>query len=168
MIYSVFTFINIFIAIVFLVFLGFLYTKIKNESGKWTALLVVLIGLAFVKCDGPNLTIDNNKKEYVLYDCPAIKSNRHLEIENKIGSLITICHYLEIYVPKDKSDQNIRIVSQNSVMNGLSSGFKFEVSNIQLEQTTDNKIRYRIGIKTSMRLFGILNYCDLQTFVGEK
>lgn len=144
------------------------YTRIKNEGGKWTALLVVLIGLAFFKCSGSDSNIDNHKKEFIIYNCPSIKSNRHLEIESKFGSLITIHHLLDIYVPTDKSDSNIRIVSQNSFVTGLTAGFKFEVSNIELKQTTDNKIKYRIGIKPIIRLLGVCNYSNFQTLVGEK
>ncbi|MBW8334256.1 MAG: hypothetical protein K0M40_19720 [Prolixibacteraceae bacterium] len=168
MMHTVLTCLNIIFAFAFIIFLGFLYTQIKNESGKWTALLVLLIGLAFININSPDSNIDNHKKEFILYDCPSIKSNRNLEIESKFGSLITIHHILDIYVPQDKSDSIISIVGQNSYVTGLTSGFKFEVSNIKLEQTNDNKIKYRVRIKSSIRLFGLWNYSEFQTLVGEK
>lgn len=168
MIHTIFTLVNIILALGFIVFLGFLYTMIKKESGKWTALLVIIIALGFIKWGAPDLYPDNHKKEFILHDSPVITSNRQLQFETKLGGLITIHHSLELYVPTDKNAPSIRIIKQDSFVSGWMAGFKYKVQNIKLEQTADNKIKYTVPVYSTSRLMGLLNYSDLQTFTGEK
>ncbi|HEY3369232.1 MAG TPA: hypothetical protein VGK10_00210 [Prolixibacteraceae bacterium] len=168
MIHTVFSLANMIFALAFIVFLGFIYSMIKKESGKWTALLVVMIGLALLKMGIPDREMDNNQKEFALYDSPVIQSNRHLDIQSKCGSFITINHSLELYVPINKNDSAIRIIKQNSYVSGWSAGFKFKVPALKLEQMADNKIKYTVQIYATSRLFGLLNYSDSETFIGEK
>lgn len=168
MIHTLFTFVNMIFVLGFIVFLGFLYTMIKRESGRWTALLVVIFGLALIKFGAPDSDMDNHQKEFTLYDSPVIQSNRQLELETKLGGLITIHHILNLYVPFDKNDSNIRIIKQNSFVSGWIGGFKFKIPSIELEQSVDNKIKYKVKIYATSWILGLLNYSDLQTYVGEK
>lgn len=168
MIQTIITFVNIIFALGFIVFLGFLYTMVKKESGRWTALLVIIIALGFIKCAAPDVYIDNHQKEFLLYDSPVISSNRQLQFETKLGSLITIHHSLKLHVTTNKNTPSIRIIKQNSFVSGWTAGFKYKVQNIKLEQTADNKIKYTVPIYSTSRLLGVLNYTELQTFVGEK
>ena len=50
------------LALGLLVFLGFLYAVIKKESGKWTALLVVFMGLVLIDNGAPDREMDNHLK----------------------------------------------------------------------------------------------------------
>lgn len=168
MIHTIFTFINIILALGFIVFLGFLYTMVKKESGQWTALLIIIIALGFIKWGTPDPEKDDHQKEITLYDSPVITSNRQLQFETKLGGLITIHHSLELHVPTDKNAPSIRIIKQDSFVSGWMPGFKYKVQNIKLEQTDDNKIKYTVPVYATSLILGLLNYSDLQTFVGEK
>lgn len=168
MMHTVITVINIIFAFGFFVFLGFLFTMVKKESGRWTALLVVIIGLALIKCGSTYPEMDNHLKEFTLYDSPIIKSNRQLRFETKLGGLITVNHFLDLYVPKDKNDSTIRIVKQNSVVLGWTAGFHYKVAMIRLVQSADDKIKYTANIHATSRILGLLNYSDSQIFVGER
>lgn len=166
--HTIITFVNIIFALGFIVFLGLLYTMIKKESGKWTALLVIIIALGFIKCSVQNPEAGNHQKEITLYDSPVITSNKQLQFETKLGDLITLHHSLELYVPTDKTTPSIKIIKQDSFVSGWTAGFKYKVQNIKLEQTADNKIKYTVSVYSTSPILGLLNYSDLQTFVGEK
>lgn len=168
MIHTVFTLVNMIITLGFIVFLGFLYTMVKKESGKWTALLVIIIALGFIKCGAPDRDTDIHQKEFVVYDSPVITSNRQLQFETKLGGLITIHHSLDLYVPTDKNDPVIRILKQTSFVSGWTAGFHYKTPVIKLEQTADNKIKYTCKMITTSRLLGPFNYTDSHNFVGEE
>lgn len=152
--------------IAFIYVLIFLYKNIKAESGKWTAMLVILIAYVMISSITPPFPKHENKPVFSeeCQNC-ILKKNASISIIEQISLLQRLNIDLQINIAEVGNE--IKIINQSDYTTGLSAGFDYKINSIRLKKMSENIISYKVLTQTRVKIFGIIPWAWGLDFSGE-